>query len=343
MITNPFSNDAFNMVSLTQAINILPTLYGRVGQLKIFADKGVRTRLIAVEEMNGVLTLLPTAPVGSVGAYNKMGKRKVRTFKVPHIPLDDEIFPSEYDGIRDFGSEDELKTLAKVMNDHLQTAKNKFDITIEHLRMGALKGIILDADGSTLYNLYDEFGITQKEVHFDLETAETDVLAKCREVCRHIEDNLKGEIFTGVYCLCSSLFFDALVSHNNVSKYYINWQNANILAANGQAADPRRGFVFGGITFEEYRGNAPDKDGNIRKFIEDGEAHFFPMGTAETFKTIYAPADFIETVNTIGLPLYAKQVVEAMGRKVDLHIQSNPLPICYRPAVLVKGTVEGEE
>ncbi|WP_458695370.1 major capsid protein [Wolbachia endosymbiont of Phyllotreta cruciferae] len=32
--------------------------------------------------------------------------------------------------------------------------RNKHAITLEHLRMGALKGIILDADGSELLNLY---------------------------------------------------------------------------------------------------------------------------------------------------------------------------------------------
>jgi len=342
MIINPFAQDAFNMMSLTQAINLLPTKYGRLNQMNLFPEKGVRTRTIAVEEVNGVLTLLPTAPVGSVGVSNKMGKRKVRPFSIPHIPMDDVILPSEYEGIREFGSETELKTLASVMNDHLQTAKDKFDITLEYLRMGALKGVIMDADGSVLYNLYNEFEITQKVVYFDLETDDTDVLAKCKEVVRHIEDNLKGEVYSGVYCLCSADFFDALIAHGSVSQYYTNWSNAAIIANNGQYPDPRKGFTFGGITFEEYRASAPDKDGVTRQFITDNEAHFFPVGTMSAFATIYAPADFIETVNTLGKPLYAKQVPEPMGRRVDLHVQSNPLPICYRPGLLVKGSKEVE-
>lgn len=343
MILNPFeTNDAFNMVSLTQAINILPNQYGRVGQLGIFPDKGVRSRTIIVEELNGVLNLLPTLPVGAPGTQNKLGKRKVRSFTIPHIPLDDVILPSEYEGIRAFGSETDVKALAQVMNDHLQAARNKFDITIEHLRMGALKGIILDADASTLYNLFTEFDITQKVVYFDLGTDGTDVVAQCRAVIRHIEDNLKGEIYSGVRCLCSREFFDALISHPKVEQFYINWSNASILAVNGTGGDPRKGFKFGGITFEEYSGSATDKDGNTRRFIAEGEAHFYPEGTSQVFNTIYAPGDFIETVNTIGIPLYSKQVADPMGRRIDLHIQSNPLPICYRPALLVKGDAGAE-
>ncbi len=343
MILNPFNeNEAFTMVSLTQSINILPNQYGRVGQLGVFPDKGVRTRTVIVEEFNGVLNLLPTMPVGAPGTQNKLGKRTVRSFTIPHIPLDDAILPSEYEGIRAFGSETDVKALAQVMNDHLQAARNKFDITIEYLRMGALKGIILDADGSTLYNLYTEFGITQKVVYFDLNTDATNVMGKCKEVCRHIEDNLKGEIYSGIRCLCSREFFDALISHPQVEKYYVNWQAAASLTNSGAAPDPRKGFKFGGITFEEYSGTATDKDGNTRRFIAEGEAHFYPEGTSQAFNTLYAPGDFIETVNTIGIPLYAKQVADPMGRRIDLHIQSNPLPICYRPALLVKGDYGAE-
>jgi hypothetical protein len=335
MILNPFEQDAFNMVSLTQAVNILPNKYGRVGQLGLFPDKGVRSRTIIVEEQNGVLNLLPTLPVGAPGTQNKLGKRKVRSFTIPHIPLDDQILPSEYEGIRAFGSETELATLTTIMNDHLQTARNKFDITLEHLRIGALKGIILDADASTLYNLYTEFGILAKTVAFVLGTSTTKVTEKCRAVVRHIEDNLQGEICSGVRCLCDADFFDALIGHPEVETYYKNHAAALSLI---QGADPRKGFSFGGITFEEYRGTSTDGEGASRKFIAQNEGHCFPEGTSQSFNTIYAPGDFIETVNTLGIPLYAKQEMGKFGRRVDLHIQSNPLPICYRPALLVKVT-----
>jgi len=330
---NPFeSSDAFNLVSMTQAINFLPNNYGRVRELSLFPDKGITTRTVVVEEKNGVLNLLQTLPVGAPGQQNKLGRRKVRSFMVPHIPMDDVIFPSEFNGVRAFGQENVLETLSGVMNDHLQTAKNKFAITLEHLRMGALKGIILDADGSQLYNLYSEFRIPAKTIDFDLGTSGTIVRDKCVELLRYMEDNLLGETMSGVRVLCSADFFDALVSHTSVSSVYQN----TLAAAQVMGADLRKGFLFAGVTFEEYRGSASDADGNIRKFIEDDEAHAFPMGTQECFKTIYAPADFLETVNTVGLPMYAKQQMRDWNRGVDLHIQSNPLPICFRPALLVK-------
>lgn len=328
---NPFETDAFNMVSLTKAINILPNNYGRLREMNLFPGKGVRTRSIIIEEMNGVLNLLPTMPPGSPGTVGTHGKRTVRSFTIPHIPHDDSILPEAYQGIRTFGQENELVAVSQVINDRLQVMRNKHAITLEYLRMGALKGEILDADTSTIYNLYTEFGITQKTVDFVLGTDGTNVPKKCRDVVRHIEDNLKGEVMSGVRCLVDASFFDKLILHPEVQKAYINYAKA----AEILGTDIRKKFTFNGVTFEEYRGTATDAAGTARKFITADYGIAFPEGTMDTFETIYAPADFMETANTMGLELYAKQESRKFERGIDLHTQSNPLPMCYRPGVLV--------
>jgi hypothetical protein len=147
----------------------------------------------------------------------------------------------------------------------------------------------------------------------------------------YLELNLKGEYMTGVRVLVSPEFFDLLTAHPNVVKAYQWYQESLALRA-----DQRTGFTFAGVTFEEYLGQASDVDGNVRKFIASGEGHAFPEGTLDTFATYFAPADFNETVNTLGQPLYAKQEPREFGRGTDLHTQSNPLPMCHRPGLLVK-------
>jgi hypothetical protein len=62
-----------------------------------------------------------------------------------------------------------------------------------------------------------------------------------------------------------------------------------------------------------------------------------PIGTQETFRGYNAPADWMETVNTVGLPKYSKVVPEQGGRYVEILSESNPLPLCLRPKVLIKG------
>jgi hypothetical protein len=49
----------------------------------------------------------------------------------------------------------------------------------------------------------------------------------------------------------------------------------------------------------------------------------------------FAPADTFETVNTLGLPLYARMIPDRdRDEWVRLGIESNPLPICTRPQML---------
>lgn len=332
-INNPFDDPAFSMAELTAAINILPNNYGLINQMGLFRAQPVRTRQISIEENNGVLNLLPTKAPGSPGTVGKKGKRKLRGFSVPHIPHDDVVLPEEVQGIRAFGSEDQVQTLSDIITDHLQTMRNKHAITLEHLRMGALKGIILDSDGSVLLDLYQEFAITPKVVSFALATATTDIKKKCLEVKRHIEKNLMGEVMEGVQTLVSPEFFDALTSHDRVKDAYQRWHEGSALRD-----DMRDGFPFGGLLFKEYIAEASDGDGNIRRFIAANEGHAFPVGTQETFRTYFAPADFNETVNTLGRPIYVKQESRKFERGTDIHTQSNPLPMCHRPAVLVKLT-----
>ena len=328
---NVFANPAFTMANLTAAINHVPNRYGRLEALNLFPAKPTRFRQILIEERNGVLNLLPTLPVGSPGTVGVRGKRKMRSFVVPHIPHDDVVAPEEVQGIRAFGSETELETVAGVLAQHLETMRNKHAITLEHLRMGALKGEILDADGSSIYDLFGEFNITPKSINFALATDGTNVRQKCIDVLAHIEGNLRGEFMTSVRCLCSPEFFEKLTGHPKVEKAYENFQQGVMLRD-----DVRAGFTFGGITFEEYRGQATDGNGDSRRFIAAGEAHAFPVGTVDTFATHFAPADFNETVNTLGQPVYAKQEPRKFERGTDLHTQSNPLPMCHRPGVLVK-------
>ncbi len=333
MVPDFFTPDAFSLVSMTQAINRIPNMYGRCQEMGIFPAVGVTTRTIIIEEFNGVLNLLPTKPVGSPGTLGTMGKRKVRSLVIPHIPHDDVVLPEEVQGIRAFGTENVAETVANKYAEKLATMRNKHAITLEHLRMGALKGVVLDADGSTLVDLFDEFDITQKTVAFGLASSATKVIGKVLEAKRHIEDNLKGEIMNGFHCFCSNGFFDALTQHDEVEKAYQYFLRNQQLGN-----DYRTGFVFGGVTFEEYRGQATDAAGNNRLFVPADEGIMFPLGTQSTFKTNFAPADFNETVNTPGLEVYAKGEPRKFGRGIDIHTQSNPLPICTRPELLVRVT-----
>jgi len=333
-ILDIFNNTAFSVTSLTDAINKIPFVPGKVGQLGIFNESGVTTTSVMIEEQEGTLSLIPTSPRGAPAAQNKNSKRKARSLVVPHIALEDKIMADEVQDVRAFGSESNLQSVQTVVNQRLSDMTNKHDATLEHLRVGAIKGQIIDADGTTvLYDLFSEFGVTPyDEIDFDLSNANAAkgaIKKKCHDIKRKMEDALGATPYTEIHAFCSATFFDNLVTHADVAKAYDRFQES-IFLRQGQA---RSQFDYAGVVFEEYRGSVGGID-----FIPDGKAFFFPVGSPGLFRQYNAPADFVETVNTIGLPRYAKQAIDdEFGRWVKLHTQANPLPICTRPKVLIKG------
>ena len=60
----------------------------------------------------------------------------------------------------------------------------------------------------------------------------------------------------------------------------------------------------------------------------------------ELLITRFGPADYMETVNTMGLPYYASQVPMDHHKGVNLEAQSNPLNLCTRPRAIIKLTMD---
>lgn len=326
MLFDPFK-EGYSLKQLTQAINVLPNMYSRTTQLGLFQWRPATSNLISIEMREGVLALVPTTPWGGVAPKSKPGKRNVRGFMVPHMPLEDVVLAAEVMGVRAFGTDNQAEAVNTKVNDKLQVMKNKIDMTLEWRRFNALKGFVLDADGSIIEDYFAAFGVTKKVISLGLGNANTDVRAKCMEVLRHIEDNAQGALVSGVRAMVSPELFDALTGHAKVQAVYQGWAEA----VNKLGGDIRSGFVFGGITFEEYRVTV---DG--QRFIDEGKGHAFPMGTTDLFSDFGAPADFNETVNTLALPYYARQQNKDFNRGIDLHAQSNILPLVNRPSMLVE-------
>lgn len=337
-----FRGDAFSMHSLTAAIDKLPYKPGRAKELGLFQSKPATTRTAYVEERLGQLSLLPVKERGQRAATtNQTNTRKMRPFDIPHVPQWRTVLAAALEGKRAFGSETETEVYAQIVNDELAEMKQDHEITHEFHRMGALKGIVLDADGSTeIVNFFTEFGISQPELDFNkydggtLDAADPATVVKtfCTTIQRMIRDALGATRFGGIHAFCGDNYFDAIVGHATVKRAYENWTAATML----QQTQISEGeiFRFGNIDFENYRGSVGSVD-----FIDTDEAIFFPKATNGVFLEIPAPAEFIETVNTRGQMIYAKQRILDFDVGVELYTQSNVLYMCTRPGCLVKSTL----
>jgi len=233
------------------------------------------------------------------------------------------------------GRSDAPDRLAEVMTEKLTLMRRKHAQTREYMEMNALRGIVKDGAGTTLYNYFTEFGLEQISVDFVFGTAGTNIQGKVRNVLRAIEDNLLGETMTTAHALVSSEFFDKLISHPKTEEAYRFFS-----ATGGQPLreDMRRAFPFAGILFEEYNGSVTLSNGTSERLIPTGEGIAFPLGTFDTFTTYGGPANLLETANTVGLPLYARQMMDARGRWIDLMTEASILPVNKRPRLAIRCT-----
>lgn len=337
LVIEGFTDREFSVEELSAIMNVVPNMYDAVTRFGIFGDPvPLDTTYFALEIYNGVLNLLPTTERGGPATKGAVGKRQKKIIEVPHIAHEDLITAADIQNLSKFGRRAPMMLEDKVA-EKLTTMAMKHYLTHEFMKVGALRGVILDADGSELFNSFTEFSVTEKVEFFGAAGSKRQ---HCVNVSRHIEDNLKGEMMTGIAALCSPQFFDMLIEDADVKAAYNS--AAAMMQLNPQLYDVRPMFPYQGILFLEYRGNASrlNADGTTTtvKFIPDGECRFFPLGTMQSARYVCAPGDFLETANQPAQLFYAKTEPVKFNRGLEIHTQSNPLPVWTRPALLVKGS-----
>ena len=347
-----FNQDAFAATSLTDTITMVPNMYGRIKALGLFRAEPIPTTTGVVVIDNGVLNLLPTRPRGAPPSLGTRGKQRPLPFVVPHIPHDDAVLATDVQNMLALATPGTignagLESVQGFVARKLITMRNKHAITLENLRVGAIKGRIVDSDGSVILDLFNMFGVTEQVFDFKFGTTgagAVDALAVCQLISGYMEDNLLGETMTGVHALCSPEWFRAFTGNAGVKDAFKFYQSGPQILRE----DVRKGFTFGGITFEEYRGAASylQEDGTRsapQRFIPAGDARFFPLGTSDTFVNYWAPPDFWPSVNQAPSAADAEVFVAPLepmefGKGMKIHTESNPLPLVKRPALLVRGT-----
>jgi hypothetical protein len=213
---------------------------------------------------------------------------------------------------------------------------DRMDHTLEHMHLNALKGDVLDSDGSSLTNLFTLFGVSQEtEVAFDLTNTTAGTLAKkLSAVKRTMFNNLEADaaMVDHIHVLCSPTFMDDLLANVDITTWAAVPPNSDYL---------RQSRVFGtfswhGFVFEEYRlGNIAAAAGG--SWIAADKCIIFPVGPS-IYRTFYSPGEFFGALGTAGIPRYARSAADQQWDEwIQLKLQSYPLPIVLRPKVLMKG------
>jgi hypothetical protein len=321
-------------------IKYVPSYISRLG---LFTEYSVPTLTIGIEkdkDMN--VFLVQSSPRGSAGQTFGKNKRSMRDLRIPHFQVDDAIYADQVQAVRAFGTEAAVETLQGHIADRAAEASQAFELTTEYHRLNLLtSGRLLDADGTVLYDYFSEMGESApSELAWDLDNQSQvrgSLREKCDDVYRAMAATLDGLPFSGIIALCGDNFFRSVVKNKEVYDIYLAMTGANtatlkngtINAMASAAASMWGSFDFGNITFVNYRSGQS-------VLVDTDRCYFAPVGVPNLFRTVYGPADYIETVNRPGQRLYAKQWPMSNDKGVNLEFQTNTLHYCTRPRVLMR-------
>ena len=322
-----FNDDAFSLSSLTAAINEQAYVPGRISELGMFNEEGITHTTIQIERDGDTLALVASSSRGSPAAVVTGSRRNLIPFNTVHLPQRAAILADEIQNLRAFGQETEMEALQTVVNRRLAKMRLQLDATHEFHRIGAIKGKILDADGtSVVVDLMDRFGIRQQVLAYGLDDPKTEIRNRNQDVLEAVEDALGNTPFSGVRVVCGRNFWRELLVLPTVKETFLNTTMAAALRG-----DPRGSLELDGLVFERYRGRV----GGVG-FIGDDEAYAVPEGVPDLFISRFAPGDYMEAVNTTGLPYYAKQEIMPFNKGVEIEAQSNPIHLCTRPKAVIR-------
>jgi len=323
----------FELVDYTEELLLVPNTWGLVNELGIFRNEGVAQHSITVESSQGTLGLVTDKVRGERNNVNRDDTRALRSFAIPHFPLDDAIKPEDVQGKRAYGSPDQSETEAAVIARKLERIRRSHAATLEAARCFAITtGSIYAPNGTVAGNYYTDFGVTRKEVDFVLGTSSTDVLAKSEEAIAHIQDNiLSGENVSNVTVLCSPGFFGKLITQAGVKEAYKYYSSTQEPLRQRLGSGLYRRFTHGGVEYIEYRGSY-----NGAVLIPAGDAYAMPLGTSDMFISYFSPANKFDFVNTIGEEAYAFTFRDPKGSQIEIQTESNFVNLVRRPQALVR-------
>ncbi|MET3665909.1 major capsid protein [Caulobacter sp. 1776] len=333
-----FKSSLFTSTSLAAKVDRIPYVPQVLAQLGIFEEDGVSTTSMYIERRHHQLALVPAKPRGAPGTPITGPKRDGIQLEIPHLPLTAHITPDELQNVRGFGTPGMLVGVQEKRDEKLEAMSRNHDLTLEYHRLGAIGGVILDANGDVLIDLYDKFEIDQPDdIELELDDAyDPNDPAKAGAIrkqitgaTRKIRDALGGVAPKGFVALCGDDYFDKLTNHPEVNRTYLNQTAANDL----REGDPIEKVKYGNVTHLNYRGW-----GNVA--VPTDECRYIPIGVPGLFLTRFAPGPLFSAVNTKGKPKYVVPSIDKTGEKeIELEMQSNPINICTRPDCLFTGKI----
>lgn len=328
----------------TEEVNLIPNTAGFIRGMGLFNVRGTKSTSITFDVNKTNYTLLPSSSRGSKKATHGKDRNVItKAFALAFFKHEDLITPEDILDQRKPGTADMEETLANVRVTKMTDMRNVADFTDEYLRLTAMTGKMVTPDGVEYANMFQEFGITQTVVDFDLSNPLTDIDAKILALKNAVTKGLQnGSGASGVTVIVDEQFFNDLINHPKFREVWLSYQNAGYQRLRD---DLSQYFSFGVVSFVEHRGvtfiaynpEFPLPDGSTEQVFAAGEGVAFATGARDLFRGYCGPAN--KLTETVGQPVFMFEYTDPRDEYHELELQMAPLYFCTRPASLIKVTV----
>lgn len=308
-------------------VESIPHAPSRISEMGLFGTPvSLLTTTATFDVTSWGIDLISDTNRNSGLSYVAADPRSMVDFRAGHITKSAKITEEDIRNIRQLGTAGQLEGAKTALANKLKKPIADNRATREWKRLGAIRGKVLDANGTTvLVNLFDKFGLTERApMYFDVngDRNDGDFNDFCAEILDLIADSLGGLSFERGHVFVDSQTMRVIKNLPEVRESLrIHQDGAQTRSGSGYGTV----LEYGDLTFEVYRGRVGDKP-----FVKPGEMVAFPVG-ASNFYEAYAPADQIGEEYQIGQPEFYIPFEDPRGKFEEVEVQSNPLILNLRP------------
>lgn len=338
--------NSFKTSDFVEGITETPLQYGYINSQNLFNVKSTASKAIIFDRDYSNITLLPQVNRGAKAATQ--GKeRKADTFalSLAYFKHADRLTGDDVEGHRQVGRTDN-ETIAHATAEKMTDMKLAWDQTQEFMKLQALKGQFKTPDGIMVADMFDVFGITQKEIDFALGTAGTNVDDKIRELKSYISKSVKnGGAISGVKVLVDPVWFNKLITHQSMKaayQFYMNNGAGNEVYRDDTATYMKWGvmnhFTHRGITFVEYDATFNLPDGTTEDAFDANTGIAYADGVRDLFRGYHGPSAKMSEANQPGQEIFMRTYLDPKDEYVEFEMEAAPLYFATKPASIVKLT-----
>lgn len=333
--------NSFKNTDFVDGITQTPLQYGYINSQNMFNTRATNQTAIIFDKDYSTTTLLPQTNRGDKAATQ--GKeRNADTFalKLAYFKHADRLTADDIQGWRQVGSGDN-ETLARATAEKLTDMRLAWDQTQEYMRLQALKGVFKTPDGTTVADMFTEFGIAQTSIAFALGTSTTDVDGKIRQLKSAVAKNvLNGGAISGVEVLVDPEFFDKLISHANIKNAYVQYVNSGRQQMRDDLSDYMKWgimdvFEHRGVRFISYDATFNLPNGTTELAFAASTGLGYGVGVRDLFRGYTGPSSKLSEANQPGQELFMRTYVDERDEFVEFEMEAAPLYFCTKPASLI--------